>query len=275
MDIDSHLFLRRDVAQLGIAPMSSMFWYAEHNRGYRVDWRPEVHDSDGLAIWRGDGERLFRPLNNPSRTITSSFLDHDPKGFGLLQRDRDADHYLDGVRYERRPSLWVEPLHAWGAGSVQLVEIPTDDEIHDNVAVFWCPAAPSRAGASHHLRYRLHWLKDEAFLPTHIAQAVATRIGRGGQPGKPRPPKVAKFVVEFAGPALRLGDLKAPPEARITATRGVVSYVFVEPVPETERLRAHFDLTVEGSGPVELRMYLKAGERALSETWLYQFEPHT
>jgi glucans biosynthesis protein len=274
MDVDCQLFLRADVKQLGIAPMSSMFWYAEHNRGYRVDWRPEVHDSDGLAIWSGNGERLYRPLNNPSRTITSSFFDKDPKGFGLLQRDRASDHYLDGVRYERRPSLWVEPLDKWGKGSVQLVEIPTDDEIHDNVAAFWCPAQPSKAGASYHMRYRLHWQAQEPFLPTHIAQVAATRIGRGGQPGKPRPAKLTKFVVEFAGAALEGLDEQPLPKAQVSAARGSVSYVFVERVPETQRLRAHFDLAVEGAEPVELRLYLKAGERALSETWLYQFEPN-
>ncbi|HEY9548397.1 MAG TPA: glucan biosynthesis protein D, partial [Kiloniellaceae bacterium] len=147
MEIEKNLFLRKAVERLGLAPLTSMYFYAEGNRPYRMDWRPEIHDSDGLALWTGGGERVWRPLNNPERVITSAFLDDSPRGFGLLQRDRNPDHYLDGVNYERRPSLWVEPLEPWGHGAVQLVEIPTDDEIHDNIVAFWVPRDPAEAGS--------------------------------------------------------------------------------------------------------------------------------
>ena len=146
MDIEKHLFLRADIERLGIAPLTSMFWYAEYGRERIADWRPEVHDSDGLAIWNGAGERIWRPLNNPTRVFHTSYLDHNPKGYGLLQRDRVFDHYLDGVGYDRRPSTWVEPIGDWGKGVVQLVEIPTDDEIHDNIGAYWLPEQPARAG---------------------------------------------------------------------------------------------------------------------------------
>jgi glucans biosynthesis protein len=276
IDVDAHVFLRRDVAQLGVAPLTSMFWFAEYDRGFRTDWRPEVHDSDGLALWTGKGERLFRPLNNPTRVITSSFLDTDPRGFGLLQRDRDFEHYLDGVNYDRRPSLWVEPLAPFGKGAVQLSEIPTNDEIHDNIVVFWNPAAPAKAGASFRFQYRLHWKKDEPFPPPQLARVCATRIGRGGQPGKPRPSGVTKFVVEFAGPSLAaLPTREPPPKAQIDASRGQVSYVFVERIPGTERYRAQFDVALSGAEPAELRLYLKQGSKTLTETWLYQLEPRT
>src|SRR3546814_10412261 len=115
-----------------------------------VDWRPEVHDSDGLAMWTGAGERIWRPLNNPARVGFSSFADENPRGFGLSQRDRSFDHYQDGVKYEKRPSVWVEPVGEWGRGAVQLVEIPTDDEIHDNICAMWLPEAPHGAGS--HIR---------------------------------------------------------------------------------------------------------------------------
>ena len=131
---------------MGVAPLTSMFWYAEYGREKIADWRPEVHDSDGLAIWNGAGERIWRPLNNPTRIFHTSYLDQTPKGFGLIQRDRVFDHYLDGVGYDRRPSTWVEPLGDWGKGMVQLVEIPTDDEIHDNIAAYWLTDRPTRAG---------------------------------------------------------------------------------------------------------------------------------
>ncbi|TWG86008.1 glucans biosynthesis protein [Cupriavidus gilardii J11] len=149
MDIDSAIFLRKDVGRLGLVPLTSMFWFSETVKGTGVDWRPEVHDSDGLAMWTGAGERIWRPLNNPVRTIASAFSDDNPRGFGLLQRDRNFDHYQDGVMYERRPSLWVEPRDGWGAGTVQLIEIPTDDEIHDNIVAMWVPKAPAKAGDSH------------------------------------------------------------------------------------------------------------------------------
>jgi glucans biosynthesis protein len=273
VDVDAHVFVRRDVAQLGIAPLTSMFWFSEYDRGFRTDWRPEVHDSDGLALWNGKGERLFRPLNNPTRVITSSFVDDNPRGFGLVQRDRDFEHYLDGVRYERRPTLWVEPLAPFGKGAVQLIEIPTDDEIHDNIVAFWNPAEPAKAGTSHHFRYRLHWKKDEPFAGTQLSRVVATRIGRGGEPGKPRPAGVTKFVIEFAGEVLGTLPKGALPKAQIDTSRGTISYVFVERIPETTRYRAQFDVTLTGKEPAELRVYLKHGAKTLSETWLYQLEP--
>lgn len=273
MDVDTHLFLRRDIGRLGIAPLTSMFWYGEYGRERIADWRPEVHDSDGLALWNGAGERIWRPLNNPRATTVSSFADENPRGFGLLQRDRNPDHYLDGVLYERRPSVWVEPLGDWGRGTVQLMEIPTDDEIHDNIGAFWTPSAPARAGQSHELRYRLHWLADEPYPATGIARVTATREGRGGEPGKPRPAGVRKFVVEFEGAPLGSLGADAKVEPVITASRGELSYIFVEPVPGTERLRAQFDLTATGKEPVELRLYLRSAGTAISETWLYQHHP--
>ncbi len=270
MEVDAQLFLRRDVLRLGLAPLTSMFWYAEQNRTAARDWRPEIHDSDGLALWTGRGERLWRPLNNPSETTTSSFADENPRGFGLLQRDRNFENYLDGVNYHRRPSLWVEPLGNWGQGAVQLVEIPTDDEIHDNIGAFWVPAEPARAGSTYELSYRLHWLADEPYPAQNLARCVATRTGRGGEPGKPRPADLDKFVIEFAGGGLDALDAEVEIDAMIDASRGEISNVVVEPLADTARWRIQFDLAAGGTEPVELRAYLRAGERALTETWLYQ-----
>ncbi|MBV9509732.1 MAG: glucan biosynthesis protein D, partial [Caulobacteraceae bacterium] len=182
MDIDQTLFLRKAVNRLGLAPLTSMYWYSETVKPTAIDWRPEVHDSDGLAIWNGAGEHLWRPLNDPAQITASAFGDDNPKGFGLLQRDRVFDHYLDGVFYDRRPSLWVEPKGDWGKGAVQLIELPTDDEDHDNVVAAWVPQAPAAAGARFDIGYRLYWLADEPH-PTPLACCVATRLGRGGQPG--------------------------------------------------------------------------------------------
>jgi glucans biosynthesis protein len=274
IDVEAQLFVRKDVAQLGVAPLTSMFWFSEYDRGFRADWRPEVHDSDGLALWNGKGERIFRPLNNPTRVVTSSFVDQSPKGFGLVQRDREFEHYLDGVQYEKRPTLWVEPIAGFDKGAVQLIEIPTNDEIHDNIVAFWNPAEPAKAGASYRFQYRLHWKKSEPFPASHLGQVFATRIGRGGQPGKPRPSGVTKFVVEFAGGALNDWPKgKAAPKPNISTSRGTLSYIFVEAIPNTQRFRVQFDVTLSGPEPAELRVFLQEGKRALSETWLYQLEP--
>ena len=274
MDIEARLFLRRDVARLGIAPVTSMYWFSETVKSRAIDWRPEVHDSDGLAIWTADGEHIWRPLNAPAHTAASAFGSRAPRGFGLLQRDRNFDHYLDGVRYERRPSLWVEPLEDWGAGTVQLIELPTDDEIQDNVSAMWVPRQPAKGGAQFRFRYRLHWAADEPF-PTNLARCVATRMGRGGQPGRPRPAGVEKFMVEFLGGPLVDIPFGVLPEAVLSASSGTFSYVFTEAVPDgvAGHWRAQFDFAAAGPQPVEMRLYLRLGERTLSETWLYQYRP--
>jgi glucans biosynthesis protein len=274
MDIECTLHARKDVQRFGVAPLTSMYWYSENRKPTAIDWRPEVHDSDGLAIWTGKGERAWRPLNNPPRTIASSFIDENPRGFGLMQRDRVFANYMDGVFYERRPSLWVEPIGNWGKGAVQLIEIPTDDEIHDNIVAMWVPEQPVKAGQSFEYRFRLHWVADEPY-PAPLAKVVATRMGNGGQPGTTRPRGVRKFMVEFLGDTLKDIPFGVRPEVVLWASRGTFSYVFTEAVPNDVpgHWRAQFDITAPGNDPVEMRAYLRVGDRVLSETWMYQYHP--
>lgn len=274
MEIEARLFARQDITRLGIAPFSSMFWYGEASRKQAADWRPEIHDSDGLALHLGNGERIWRPLNNPPSITTNAFSDKDPKGFGLLQRDRDFVHYLDdGVFYERRASTWVEPLDAWGEGAVHLLEIPTDDEIHDNIAAYWCPAGVFRKGEARTYRYRLSWLDDIPF-PDTLARATATWTGLGGRPGHKRPQGVRKFVIDFQGrPFARLGRNDGV-ELVVTPSRGTVANAYNHPVvDQRERWRAIFDLEAQGPGPVDLRAFLRRDGKPLTETWIYQFFP--
>lgn len=276
MDLQADLFARKDIARMGVAPMTSMFWYSEHNRHLATDWRPEIHDSDGLALWTGSGERIWRPLNNPRVVRTNSFVDQAPKGFGLLQRDRAFTNYEDdGVFYGRRPSLWVEPIDDWGRGAVQLVEIPTSDEIHDNIAAYWVPDEPVKAGSEWSFSYRLHWVDEEPYPPGAVARVVHTRVGQGGVPGQPRPEGSRKFVIDFAGAPLGEYDRESGVEAEITASRGQIDNPYVLPVVGTDRWRLVFDLHVDGTEPVDLRCYLRQGDRTLTETWLYQYLPLT
>ncbi|MBT9386287.1 glucan biosynthesis protein [Pseudooceanicola sp. CBS1P-1] len=272
MEVEAKVFLREDVERLGLMPMTSMFWFSEYGRDRLIDWRPEVHDSDGLSMWSGTGERIWRPLNNPDATRVAAFGDENPRGFGLSQRDRNFDHYQDGVFYDRRPSLWVEPLAPLGKGAVQLMEIPTDDEINDNIGAFWVPEAPSVKGNSYDLHYRLYWQNTEPFPATNIAQTRATRIGRGGQPGHPRPAGVYHFAVEFDRPeVMKQIPYGVFPDVMVTASNGTVSRTFAEPVPNGNIWRANFDLALEEGQLTDLRMYMALDGKPLTETWLYQF----
>lgn len=274
MDVDAYLYVRKAVERLGIAPLTSMFWYSETNRYAATDWRPEVHDSDGLALWTGSGERIWRPLNNPKVVRTSAFLDADPKGFGLLQRDRVFGHYEDDAAfYQKRPGIWVEPLSDWGPGEVQLVEIPTDDEIYDNIAAYWKPARPVRPGDQLNFAYRLHWGSREPYPPQSVARVVSTRIGRAGVPGQPRSGDGKKFVIDFEGGPLAQLEQRFDIDPVVDASRGVVSGRYVVKVFGTDRWRAVFDLEVAGDEPVELRCYLRLGDEVLSETWMFQYLP--
>ncbi len=273
-EIRSRFFARKDIQRMGIAPLTSMFWFGEHNRHQARDWRPEIHDSDGLAMWTGAGERLWRPLNNPSSVMTNSFVDENPKGFGLLQRDRAFHNYEDdGVFYDRRPSVWIEPLGEWGKGAVQLVEIPTDDEIHDNIVMYWLPEEPVKAGSEWTFDYRLFWNADEPNPPEAVARVIHTRLGNGGVPGQPRPEGVKKFVIDFSGGPLQGLEKLDDVQPVINASKGEISNDYALQVVGTKNWRAFFDLEVEGNDPVNLRLYLQLGDKTLTETWLYQYHP--
>ena len=179
-DIDALIFLRDRVERLGIAPLTSMFWFGKNNRWVGPDWRPEIHDSDGLEMHLGNGEHIWRPLNNPPRVTANAFGADNVKGFGLAQRERSFEEYQDdGVFYEKRATAWIEPRGDWGKGSVMLVELPTNDEIHDNIVAFWNPAEPAAAGAEYDLGYRLSWVRGDAGAPGRELHRDADRRRRG------------------------------------------------------------------------------------------------
>lgn len=273
MDVDSHLFIRKDIPLLGIAPLTSMYWFSKTVKAAASDWRPEVHDSEGLAIWNGQGEHLWRPLNNPLSIMTSSFIDDKPKGFGLLQKDRHFASYLDKVHYENRPDLWVEPLDNWGKGAVRLIEIPTDDEIYDNIVAMWVSEKPAKAGESYHYRYRLHWLSDEPF-PSQLARCRDTRLGRGGLPGSQRPKNSRKFVVSFQGDIFLHLLHSSEPKPILWCSRGRFENIKSLPVADSKGdWMVQFDLVAEPGDPVELRLFLSVSDTAISETWVYQYLP--
>ncbi len=269
-EVDLVIYARKDVERLGIAPMSSMFWYGKNNRRQGGDWRPEIHDSDGLAIWSGSGEHIWRPLNNPPVVKLSSFIDKAPKGFGLMQRERRFEAYEDdGVFYNRRPSVWVEPVGDWGEGAVQLLEIPTRDETEDNIVALWNPKAPFTAGSRVAMSYRVYWRLDNPF-PGAAGRVVATRRGLGGRPGQHRKSDATKYVIDFEGGDLGELDNKSGVKLRLSASRGTTDLVSAYRVVDTPRWRAMFDFTPDGPEAADLRAYLDQDGKALTETWMYQ-----
>lgn len=273
MEVEATLYPRKAIERVGIAPLTSMFQCGENDRRVADDWRPEIHDSDGLAMWSGSGEWIWRPLLNPTHLRFNSFIDENPKGFGLLQRDQDFDHYLDdGAMYHKRPSLWVEPIDGWGKGQIQLVEIPTPDETFDNIVAFWNPEQPFEAGQERRFRYRLHWGATPP-VSTPMAQVVATRVGAGGIPGEKTRSSARKFVLDFKGGRFENLPWETKVEAVVTTSRGDILHPAARPVVGGDTWRCNFDLRVEGKDPVDLRLFLKDAEGPLTETWIYQFNP--
>ncbi len=267
MDVEAILFLRGDVGRLGIAPLTSMYWYGKHDRRQGRDWRPEVHDSDGLAIWTADGERIWRPLVNPPRIQVSRFGARTPKGFGLLQRERRFSQYEDPLtHYEKRPCLWVQPIGDWGAGAVHLVELPAPDEFSDNIVAFWVADRPAAAGSAHRLAYRLHWLSDEPYPPA-LARVTATRTGTSGV----QLPGSTKFAVDYEGAALARSG--GNPEFAVTAPRGRILRNHGMRIGGPRRWRAIFEYAPADAAPVELGGVLRRGGEALGETWRFRFLP--
>jgi glucans biosynthesis protein len=272
LQVTARLFLRDAIGKLGLAPLTSMYLFGENQPG-RDDYRPEVHDSDGLLMQSADGEWIWRPLVNPRRLLVTSFAFTSPKGFGLLQRDRAATSYEDPESlFERRPSAWVEPLGEWGAGRVELVQIPTPDETNDNIVAYWVPAKSPAAGQPLELAYRLHWLMQGP-APDNLAWVTQSRRGRGYVK---QADGDLQFVVDFDGPPLRA----LPPDAT-----GLAAAVTVDPNAELHErnlyrnaetgawrmtLRFH---RLDASRPVELRARLERAGEPLSETWSYILPP--
>jgi glucans biosynthesis protein len=275
MNVSAALYPRAGIERLGIAPLTSMFYQGESDRRAEADWRPQIHDSDGLALWTGSGERIWRPLANPRKLRFSGYQDREPKGFGLLQRDRNFDHYQDdGAFYEKRPSAWVEPRSDWGQGSVDLVELPAPEETDDNIVAFWNPARSPQPGEELLFDYRLYWGSARPIRPS-VAEVVATRDGIGGIVGQRRTHFSWRFAVDFVGGRLASIGRDANVEPVISASRGKIELASARPLESIGGYRAVFDVRPADADttPIDLRLFLRANGEALTETWSYQWSP--
>jgi glucans biosynthesis protein len=264
MSVEVTLFPRVDLAHVGLAPLTSMFLFDQTNRAGHDDFRPAVHDSDGLMIHNGVGELLFRPLKNPGQLEVSSFVDDGPRGFGLMQRARELSDFEDfEARYDRRPSLWITPRENWGEGSVQLVEIPSELEVYDNIVAYWRPRAGLRAGEVHRFSYDMEW-SAEPPRPRDVAPVLNTAIGGNWDRSR------TLVSIDFADhPAL--ADEPAAYTQAIRANRGAVSDGVLERNPRTNGLRLTFALEPEDHPSMELRAQLLREGEAVTEVWLYRW----
>jgi len=192
VDVHAVLFFRKKVDWIGIAPFSSMYLYGENASNHFGNFHPEIHDSDGVLLNTGKGDWRWRPLEQEPFLQTYQFSDENPKGFGLLQRDRDFQHYQDmDLKYNVRPSAWVTPHGNWGKGSVILSQLPSNNPNTDNVILFWHPDQLPKAGDRMDLDYTIDFYMNDAARPP-LAFSNATWVISPAPPPPPAPPVAPK-----------------------------------------------------------------------------------
>jgi glucans biosynthesis protein len=261
---------RKPITTVGLAPLTSMFWFGKASERKFDDYRPEVHDSDGLLMNMENGEVLWRPLNDPARMRHQRFAAKDIRGFGLLQRERDFASYQDLFNlYYLTPSVWVEPHGHWGDGDINLVELPTQYEGLDNIVAFWDPRVKPQPLQPYRFSYTLYWTRDEDKFSAN--KVLATRIG-----ADPRDPQRRVFAIDFVGPKLNGIPEDSPPQAIAScSTNAAIVYnqVFRNPIEDSWRVMLKLEPKPGNNQDVDLRCTLQKGEEALSETWTYLWSP--
>ncbi|MEM9282653.1 MAG: glucan biosynthesis protein, partial [Verrucomicrobiota bacterium] len=271
-EVNASLYFRQAVQSLGLAPLTSMYWFGEnHKERPFMDWRPEVHDSDGLLIHSQNEEKIWRPFYNHFAIRESRYYARDVDGFGILQRDRKFESYEDlSNPYWKTPSAWVEPQNPWGKGVVRLVELPTNNEAMDNIVAYFEPATPPRAGDEIHYRYTLFWMMHEevTLSPNRV---LATRVGE-----ITAFPDTRRFMIDFVGPDLERMPADAPIFAELNSSaNGYITENQCFKNVKTGGWRVEFKLDTDdaNSQPVELKCVLKdpTSGKVLSETWSYQW----
>ena len=267
INVRAKLFLRKPVKELGIAPLTSMFLFGEERSRHAEDWRPEVHDSDGLLMHSQTGEWLWRPLGNPEKLRVSYFELDKLQGFGLLQRDRNFQNYEDlETRHELRPSAWIVPGVGWAKGYVKLVEIPSRKETNDNIVAYWMPRTLPPMGQPLDIAYRIHFQTSEP-MDSLPGRATATRLGAGDRQ------EWKRIVVDFEGQKIKSLPDSAPVKAVITlSTEGQLVQQSLFRNPVTGGWRLSFQVRRPKGKPLEMRAFLQNGKDILTETWSYQLD---
>jgi glucans biosynthesis protein len=259
--VESVLFPRKDIPSFGIAPLTSMFLFNPIDTTRFDDFRPAVHDSDGLFMIKNNGEKIWRPLANPRRLEVSVFEDDEIKGFGLMQRSRKFTNFEDiEAHYQKRPSAWVTPISNWGKGHVELIEIPTNAEIHDNIVAFWQPTEPLKAGEKHSFSYKVSW-GSSVPEELHDGRIVATASGRALASNT-----VRDFVIDYEGKSIP-SDMIINASSSTGKIVGTISKV----IPENGNLRVVVKFEAGEENFSELRVSLTNKDKQWGETWLYRW----
>jgi periplasmic glucans biosynthesis protein len=273
-EVHGEIFLRRPVSKVGVAPLTSMFFYGTDGGRRADDYRPQVHDSDGLMAETGHGQWIWRPVSNPRELRVNRFMDENPHGFGLLQRERSFAQYEDvESQFESRPSYWIQPLGNWGRGGVELVEIPSDEEIHDNIVAYWLPAQGPAVGKPFDFSYVLFAYLQQPDWPPG-GRVVATRSGSpsmGDNKGH-FGAGARRILVDFAGGDLEGLEASQPVKAQVSGDNVQVDAVTMQRLP-TGAWRAVFVVTPKVKRPIDLHCYLTLYGEVLTETWVYQWSP--
>lgn len=266
VDTELTLFPRTNVDHYGLAGFAAASLFSPLDaRRRNDDLRPMAAAVCGLQMLTGAGEWLWRPVSNREELQFSSFMDVNPKGFGALVRERDISAWQDDDQHwERRPSLWIEPLGEWGEGAMQLVEIPSESETNENIVAYWRPKAPLVGGAQATFAYRQFWCWEPPARPP-LAVAVEARSGKGPHA------KLRRFVVVFSGDALADPQQTARLSAALTTSPGSATNVRTFLDPRAKTCRVVFDVDPAGENYCEMRLVLRAGETPISETWLYRW----
>jgi glucans biosynthesis protein len=265
IDVEGTIFARSALDHVGYAGIAGMFLLGPASHRLDDDVRPAVHDANGLQLHTGLDEWIWRSLTNPEALQISVFVDQNPKGFGLLQRNRDYAGYQDDDKaFERRPSLWVEPIGDWGQGAVQLLEIPSSNETNANILCYWRPRAQIAANAQASFAFRQYWTWTVPDRPDE-AIVVMTRTGHGSAQNRRR------FLVDFASPKFTDQAAVADISATASAAKGTVSEVRLTPHFDRKVLRVSFELDPGGEALCELHLVLMESGKSASETWLYRW----
>ena len=275
LEVSATLFARRPGVKLGLAPLTSMFFIGENDRRTNSEYRPEVHDSDGLLVNTRAGEWIWRQLRNPEKLAVSTFVDKDVRGFGLFQRDRSFEHYQDlDLAYERRPSYWVEPINGWGEGRVELVELPTTDETNDNIVAMWAPNETPEPGKAFNFSYRVTTSLEQArYSPNGRAINTYQTQARSLGAREPVTPFSRRFIIDFAGGDLAyfLNDLPNVELVPSTAAGTILRSSLMQNA-HTKGFRAIIDVQLEAGQSTDLRAFLRSGNRTLTETWTFPWK---
>jgi len=256
--------IKRDIEKIGIAPLTSMFWYGESSTSLNPPY-PESHDSDGLLI-QDDQTFIWIPLENPKKPTTTIFKVKKLKGFGLMQRDREFSSYEDPrYEYHKRPSAWVEPVNSenWENGYISLYRIPTRDDLMDNIIVFYSPEKLPTKGDNIKFSYNIKMI-DKLKLDDDFAEVVSTKIIQN------KDKNLISFFIDFKGLDLKNFEEKDY-KFNLEGEDYEVLECLLNPINNLDKLRVSIKLSQKNKNITSSTIsgFISEDSKIKSEVWKY------